>query len=55
MRLFRVWWGKEPHACEDVEAETAEDAISISNINFQRFGHKVERIEAISFPEVANK
>lgn len=47
MKKYRVWWGKESYACEDVEAETAEDALLISNINFQKFGHKVERVEAL--------
>lgn len=44
-RKFRIFWGPEPYASDLIEAETAEDALTIARLNFARFGHEPLKME----------
>lgn len=46
LRKFRIWWGSQDYRSEVIEAETAEDALTIAKVNFARNGLTPVKIEA---------
>ena len=46
MRTFRVWWSGLGYDSEVIEAETAQDALTIATLNFKRFGFAPVSIKA---------